>query len=205
MIQRQLFFLSILWAVIISGCTASKDPIRIQIKQLQKGHIKDDTSYVYSLPFAVGDAHRVVQGYFSRYSHRNRAALDFRMKRGTRILAARGGVVIRVKKDGHKGGWNRKYRTEGNYIIIQHADSSRAGYWHLQHDGAIVNPGDTVLQGQFIGLSGRTGYALFPHLHFLVWRSNRNGQWLPTATRFKTSKGIIYLRPLRKYRNRNPK
>lgn len=187
---------------LLYSCEVSKDPLRTQIKQLQKGITREDTSYIYSLPYAYNEAHWMVQGYFSRYSHRNRAALDFKMKKGTPIHAARNGVVIRVKEDGFKGGWDKKYRPEGNYIIIQHEDSSRAGYWHLQHEGVVVNPGDTVEQGQLIGYSGKTGYALFPHLHFLVWRFGKQGNWIPTATRFRTSKGILYLRPFRKYRNR---
>jgi murein DD-endopeptidase MepM/ murein hydrolase activator NlpD len=201
MTQKQFIFLSMFCTVLITGCGVSNDPMRTQIRQLQKGIIKEDTSFVYSLPFAYNESHRLVQGYFSRYSHKNRAALDFKMKRGTAIFAARNGVVVRVKEDGYKGGLNKKYKPDGNFIIVQHPDGSRAGYWHLQHNGALVSAGDTVLQGQLIGLSGKTGYTLFPHLHFLVWRFGKDGQWLQTATRFKTSKGIFYLRPFRKYRN----
>lgn len=200
--MAKLSLLVIVFTGLLCGCEVSKDPLRTQIKQLQKRSIQEDTSYVYSLPYAYNKAHWLVQGYYSSFSHRNRAALDFRMKRGTPVHAARNGVVIRVKEDGVKGGWNKKYRADGNYIIIQHDDSSKAGYWHLQHEGAIVNHGDTINQGQLIGYSGKTGYALFPHLHFLVWRFDKEGNWIPTATRFKTSKGIRYLRPLRKYRNR---
>ncbi|MEO6730442.1 MAG: M23 family metallopeptidase [Ferruginibacter sp.] len=199
-------FISLLPMLVVSvflSCTVSTNPMRNQIKLLQKGIIKDYTSYAYSLPFAHNTSHCLVQGYFSRYSHKNRAALDFKMKKGTGIFSARKGKVIRVKEDGHKGGWNKKYRSEGNFIVIQHEDSSRAGYWHLQHNGALVNVGDTVTEGQLIGLSGRTGYALFAHLHFLVWRFDKNGQWQQTATRFKTSRGIVYLRPFRRYRNIN--
>jgi murein DD-endopeptidase MepM/ murein hydrolase activator NlpD len=200
--MTKLRLLVILCSVLLYGCEVSKDPLRTQIKQLQRGIIKEDTSYVYNLPYAYNEAHWLVQGYYSSYSHRNRAALDFKMDKGTPVHAARGGVVIRVKEDGSHGGLNKKYRPEGNYIIIQHEDSSRAGYWHLRHEGAEVNPGDSVKQGQLIGYSGKTGYALFPHLHFLVWRFGSGGNWIPTATRFKTSKGILYLRPFRKYRNR---
>jgi murein DD-endopeptidase MepM/ murein hydrolase activator NlpD len=125
------------------------------------------------------------------------------MKKGTKILAARDGVVVRVKKDGNKGGWSKKYRPYGNNIIIQHPDGSRAGYWHLQYNGALVNVGDSVKKGQVIGLSGKTGYAALPHLHFLVWTFNRNGNWQQVPTRFQTSKGIKYLRPPKKYRSQN--
>ena len=174
--------------------------MRKQVRLLQKGIIKDDTSYIYDLPFENGKSYCLVQGYFSRFSHKERAALDFKMKRGTTICAARDGVVIRVKEDGDRGGWNKKYRPYGNNIIIQHADSSRSGYWHLQKDGALVNVGDTVKKGQPIGLSGKTGYALFPHLHFLVWDFDDKGNWQQMPTRFRTSKGIKYLKSIRRYR-----
>lgn len=186
----------------LSGCAATNDPYKKQVRLFQKGKIKEDTSYVYHLPYEEGKSYQLVQGYFSAFSHKNRAALDFKMKRGTTICAAREGVVVRVKEDGDRGGWNKKYRPYGNNIVIQHADGSRAGYWHLQKDGALVNVGDTVKTGQAIALSGKTGYAALPHLHFLVW-TTANGNWQQIPTRFKTSKGIKYLRPLRKYRNSN--
>jgi murein DD-endopeptidase MepM/ murein hydrolase activator NlpD len=183
------------------GCSVSNNPLRKEVKLLQKGMIKDDTSYVYALPFENGRAHFLVQGYFGKFSHKERAALDFKMRRGTKILAARDGVVTRVKEDGDKGGWNRKYRQYGNNIIITHADNSRSGYWHLQKDGVLVNVGDTVKKGQVIALSGNTGYTAFPHLHFIVWTS-RGGQWQQVPTRFETSKGIKYLKPWKWYRRR---
>ncbi len=196
-IKTTAYILSLL---ALAACSAGKDPHRSQIKKLQKGILKDDSSYVYHLPFETGHAHLIVQGYFSKYSHKSRAALDFKMKSGTKITAARGGVVVRVKEDGKQGGWSKKYRPFGNLIVIQHADSTRAGYWHLQFNGALVNIGDTVKQGQVIALSGKTGYALLPHLHFIVWKFSKGGQWQQVGTRFTTSKGIGYLRPMRKYR-----
>ena len=185
---------------ILVGCAASKNPLRKETRLLQKGIIKDDTSYVYALPYENNTSHLLIQGYFSRLSHKERAALDFKMKRGTKICAARNGVVIRAKEDGDRGGWNRKYRPYGNVIVIQHADGTRAGYWHLQYNGAFVNVGDTVRKGQVIGLSGKTGYTFLPHLHFIVWTFNAKGEWQQVPTHFQTSKGIKYLRPLRRYR-----
>ncbi|MBK6937456.1 MAG: M23 family metallopeptidase [Chitinophagaceae bacterium] len=196
--QRKLF--SIFFFLLFTACSVSKNPLRQQVKQLQKGKIKDDTSYVYALPYSEGKTFRVIQGYFSRFSHKERAALDFNMKRGTEITAAREGVVIRVKEDGTMGGLKKKFRPHGNNVIIQHADGTRAGYWHLQHNGALVTAGDAVQKGQVIGLSGKTGYALSPHLHFLVWRSS-GGQWQQVLTRFLTSKGIKYLKGWKRYKN----
>lgn len=195
MIKLFLFILLVAFA----SCTVSKNPLRKEVKLLQKSTIKDDTSYIYALPYEEGKSFRVIQGYFSKFTHKERAALDFNMKRGTNITAAREGVVVRVKEDGDRGGLNKKYRPFGNNIVIQHTDGSRAGYWHLQQNGAVVTVGDTIKKGQLIGLSGKTGYAALPHLHFLVW-TTKNGQWQQVATRFQTSKGIKYLRSWKKYK-----
>ena len=186
---------------ILEGCSVSNHPQRKEIKMLQKGILDDDSSFVYQLPYEEGKSHLLIQGYFSHYTHRNRAALDFKMKKGTKICAARGGVVVRLKEDGKRGGGNIKYRPDGNYIVLQHEDSTRTGYWHLKYNSIFVNVGDTVQQGQVIGLSGKTGYTFFPHLHFIVWRYDKNGRWTQVGTRFQTQKGIRYLRPFRFYRN----
>src|SRR6187399_3005775 len=111
--KRTLLFIPVVY---MFGCAVSNNPMRQEVKQLQNGTIKDDTSYIYALPFEEGKTFRVIQGYFSHYSHKERAALDFNMKCGTKITAARGGVVIRVKEDGDRGGLNRKYRRYGNNI-----------------------------------------------------------------------------------------
>lgn len=184
---------------LLFGCVASKDPYVKEVRKLQKGKITEDTSFVYQLPFEEGRSFLLVQGYYSAFSHKNRAALDFKMKRGTKIYAARGGVVIRVKEDSDKGGLKKKYLPHGNNVVIDHGDGSRSGYWHLQKDGVLVNVGDTIKAGQVIALSGKTGYAAIPHVHFLVWASG-NGRWRPVPTRFQTSKGIRYLKPMKKYR-----
>lgn len=183
---------------ILSSCAVSSNPLRKQTILLRKGKLVDDTSYVYALPYEEGKSYRMIQGYFSHFSHRERAALDFKMKRGSKICAAREGVVVRVKEDGDRGGWNKKYRPYGNNIVIEHPDGTRAGYWHLQKDGALVNVGDTVSRGQVIALSGKTGYAAVPHLHFMVWRSGPSG-WQQVPTRFETSSGSRYLRGWKKY------
>lgn len=192
----QLFFLISFLCFIGCVIKAGNDPQRMTAILLQKGKIKEDTSFIYSLPYQKSTSHLLVQGYYSSFSHRNRAALDFKMKQGTKICAARDGVVIRLEERNTKGGGNRKYRQYANLVVIKHADGTKAGYWHLQQNGVLVNLGDSVKQGQVIALSGRTGYSAFPHLHFLVW-TNKDGSWQQVPTRFMTSKGPRYLRPLR--------
>jgi len=167
-----------------------------EIYDLKGGRVKSDTSYVYYLPFAKGSKFLLIQAYNSKMSHTNELSLDFKMKKGSKICAARGGVVIATKADSELGGLKDEYLSQGNHIIIRHYDGSSAMYWHLQKDGVLVNLGDTVRQGQHIGYSGNTGYTAFPHLHFQVQDKNGND----IATRFITRKGIIYLRPSNYYK-----
>ena len=93
--MKFLFYL-MLMLMVLTGCYVSKNPMRDEARRLQKGKVKEDTSYVYALPYEVGKAHYMIQGYFSSFTHRERAALDFKMKRGTRVCAVRDGVVIRL-------------------------------------------------------------------------------------------------------------
>ncbi|TDH27937.1 M23 family metallopeptidase [Segetibacter sp. 3557_3] len=192
---------SLLFAVFIAGCATSKDPYRNKALRLQKRLDVEDTSYLYALPYAKGKSHLVVQAYFGTFTHKNRAAIDFKMKEGTKIYAVRDGVVVRLEERNTKGGNNKRYRQYANLLVIAHDDGTRAGYWHLKQNGALVNMGDTIKKGQLIALSGKTGYAAFPHLHFLVWSNNNNG-WQQVPTRFNTGRGPRYLRPFRWYRNK---
>jgi murein DD-endopeptidase MepM/ murein hydrolase activator NlpD len=167
-----------------------------EIYDLKGGRVKNDTSYIYWLPFSPGKKFFLVQAANSHMSHRNELSLDFKMKKGSQICAAREGVVIEVKKDSDKGGLKDEFLSEGNHIIISHNDGSIAQYWHLEKDGVYVKEGDSVQKGQLIGSSGNTGYTAFPHLHFQV--KNKEGKQI--LTRFLTRKGIIYLRPAKWYR-----
>jgi murein DD-endopeptidase MepM/ murein hydrolase activator NlpD len=167
-----------------------------EIYDLKGGKLKPDNSYVYRLPFATGSKFLLIQAYNSKMSHRNELSLDFKMKKGSMVCAARAGVVESIKKDSDLGGLKQEYLSEGNHIIIRHADGSVAMYWHLQKDGVLVNEGDSVKKGQHIGFSGNTGYTAFPHLHFQVQDKNGND----IASRFNTKKGVIYLRPGKWYK-----
>jgi murein DD-endopeptidase MepM/ murein hydrolase activator NlpD len=159
-----------------------------------------DTAFVYSLPFAKGTAHRVWQGYQSLFSHYGNFAIDFKMPQGTAVYAARGGVVIAVKEDETRGGVGKKYVGTENGIVIRHSDGSHAHYLHLQYNGALVNVGDTVRQGQQIGLSGSTGFSAFPHLHFEVTKGPQKAK-AEIPVRFHTEKGVLFLQPLRRYKS----
>lgn len=170
------------------------------IRDLKAGKFTDDSSYIYRLPFSNHKKVFLVQAYESKMSHRGERALDFKVKKQTKICAARDGVVIATRKDSDKGGLKPENLSDGNYVSIRHVDGSVANYWHLHKEGVVVNVGDTVKTGQWIGLSGNTGYSAFPHLHFEVQGYDAAGNYTQLPTRFYTNKGVRYLRPGKFYR-----
>lgn len=173
------------------------------INDLKNGKFKEDSSFIYDLPFEQNKKIFLIQAYESSFSHKGERALDFKVKNGTKICAARDGVVASAREDSEKGGLKTENLSDGNYVTIKHDDGSVAHYWHLQKDGVLVNVGDTVKAGQVIGLSGNTGYSAFPHLHFEVQGYDANGNYGQLPTRFYTDKGVIYLRPGKFYKTRH--
>ncbi|MFL5772120.1 MAG: M23 family metallopeptidase [Flavisolibacter sp.] len=162
-------------------------------------YTSDDSSFVYGLPYEKGTCHLLIQGYMTMFSHHGEYALDFKMKQGTKVCAARRGVVVEIKEDSHEGGLGKKYLSKGNHVIIRHEDGTYGHYWHLMPDGALVNVGDSVYRGEIIGLSGNTGFSAFPHLHFEVTtKSTPSQNQIPTY--FQTKKSIRHLKSFHWYK-----
>jgi murein DD-endopeptidase MepM/ murein hydrolase activator NlpD len=82
--------------------------------------------------------------------------IDIGVPSGTPIHAADSG---RVSIAGPTGGY-------GNYTCIQHTGSLATCYGHQSR--IMVSVGQSVSQGQVIGLTGCTGLCFGPHLHFEV-------------------------------------
>src|SRR5687768_1043350 len=134
------------------------------VRDLKAGRFTEDSSFIYTLPFEKNKKVFLIQAYESKMSHKGERALDFKIKKKTKVCAARDGIVAALRSDSDKGGLKDENLSDGNYISIRHNDGSMAHYWHLQKEGVFVNIGDTVKAGQSIGLSGNTGYSAFPHL-----------------------------------------
>ncbi len=129
-----------------------------------------DDAYKYLIPYEAGTAHKLTQGYNGALSHNGwmNHSVDFDMPEGTKICAARDGVVVSVKTDSDTGGPDMSFKDNANYIIIEHSDGTNAQYVHLKKGGSYVAVGDKVSAGSIIGLSGNTGWSTGPHLHFMI-------------------------------------
>ncbi len=104
------------------------------VSELKNGKFKDDSSYIYTLPFEHKKKVFLVQGYESIFSHKGEKALDFKVKTGTKVCAARDGIVTAVRKDSDKRGLKPENLSDGNYITIQHSDGSDSAFPHLHFE-----------------------------------------------------------------------
>ena len=96
--------------------------------------------------YKTGDKHSTSYGY--------KNAMD--IAGGGNILAAEAGKVVTAKDLGDT--------SFGKYVVIEHADGSKTLYAHLK--SYSVKEGDSVKQGQIIGVMGSSGNSSGVHLHF---------------------------------------
>ena len=89
------------------------------------------------------------------------AGVDWAVPTGTPVHAWRSGVVARA-------GWNILGGRTGIGMLLAHAGGLGSYYGHLSQ--ALARPGQTVMAGSRIALSGNTGRSTGPHLHFEISR-----------------------------------
>ncbi len=142
-----------------------KDPSLIRIGQtikIVKKSKKLPPGYKYANVFEWPIRGRITSTFgrrpnpFMRSRRNFHKGLDIANKMGTKIKAARDGLVI---LSGRMGGY-------GNVVFLKHAGGYVTIYGHNKVNH--VKKGDVVKQGQVIAEVGRTGTATGPHLHFEV-------------------------------------
>ncbi len=145
-------------------------------KAVEATRSRHDANFRYTLPFLPGNAFQVAQGYGGTFTHfgHSHYAIDFWMKQGTPICAARSGRVMRVVQHFTEGGLDASHWHQCNRVDIRHSDGSFACYCHLKVNGAAVREGQNVSAGEVIAYSGNTGYSGGPHLHFQVTHQETN-------------------------------
>ena len=140
----------------------------LQAQRNSCGPFPDWASSPYVLPYPAGSSYYVSQANCSSGGHQGpyKYSYDFVMPIGTKVTAARAGVVAETRtrfRDGQSG------EGQSNWVKIRHEDGTIAAYSHLTEQGVLVKVGDQIVPGQLIGLSGNTGNTGgLPHLHFHV-------------------------------------
>ena len=105
---------------------------------------------------------RVVALFGTRTPQGPNRGIDIQAPRGTQVRAAASGRVAFVDEN---------LRGFGKTIILEHAEALSTVYTYLA--SIAVSAGQTVRQGQVIGVVGSTGRAAAPALHFEVRRRHR--------------------------------
>ncbi|MEU2712078.1 M23 family metallopeptidase [Streptomyces sp. NPDC007205] len=101
----------------------------------------------------IGTGYHVAGSMWSSGYH---TGVDFVVPTGTPVKAVAAGTVV-------SAGWGGAY---GNQVVLRLTDGHYAQYGHLSR--LSVSAGQTVTEGQQVGLSGATGNVTGPHLHFEI-------------------------------------
>ena len=116
-----------------------------------------DTDLAFILP-VKGElsSHFGLRRFFNGEPRSPHAGIDVAVARGTPVKASAQGQVLAVGD----------YFFNGKTVFVDHGNGLITMYCHL--DRIDVKTGETVRKGQRIGLSGMTGRATGPHLHWSV-------------------------------------
>jgi murein DD-endopeptidase MepM/ murein hydrolase activator NlpD len=139
-------------------------------EEQRKGYSEAESGDVYSM----GHMGSYLSGAEDSGSH---TGVDIRTPIGTSIRSIANGIVDQVRDD--IGGF-------GQLIVVRHPNvpdpvrptqttTLYSAYAHLS--AILVDEGDIVQKGENIALSGKTGFATGPHLHFQIDRDE--APWHP--------------------------
>lgn len=123
--------------------------------------------------FPLPDYRGISPNTYGGHTHN---AADYAIPTGSSVVAVDGGTVIQVTHwDGRGYGQygSNELATYGNSVLIQQSNGYCVRYAHLSQ--LNVSEGQSVGQGQLIGLSGSTGNSSGPHLHLEVYQPGTAG------------------------------
>lgn len=119
---------------------------------------------------------RITSGFSRSRKHpilgynRSHLATDYAAPTGSSVLAVANGAITFA-------GWNSGY---GNLVQIRHSNGMTSGYAHLSRIASGVRAGQSIKQGDLVGLVGQTGLATGPHLHFMMTKGGAPINPVPT-------------------------
>jgi len=120
----------------------------------------------HKLPYPVGQSYSIGLSHCSGAEHSegepDQFAIDIDMDIGTLVTASRKGTIMYVEESG------RDFEPLNNVVVLRDEDGYFLQYQNLTLNGALVEEGQFVNEGDPIGYSGASGNARYPHLHFVA-------------------------------------
>nr|WP_321412697.1 M23/M56 family metallopeptidase [uncultured Carboxylicivirga sp.] len=148
-------------------------PNRIYIAEPKNmlGTEKESKNLSFIYPIEKSNLTRVSSGFGMRMhpiykEKRMHKGIDFVAGSNTPVLAIADGIVRKVENNFKEG------EGYGKYIIVDHADGYSSLYAQL--NDYKIKEGDTVKQGDVIGLVGSSGMSTAPHLHLEIMKDGKN-------------------------------
>ena len=112
----------------------------------------------------------------SGHAYNLHSGTDTGMPNGTPLYAVANGTLTSRYMDFPRN----DNSAGGNYLFTSHSmggHTYRVNFWHLDYQGVIPGPGQSVTKGQHIAYSNNTGNSTGPHLHLGVARSSATNLW----------------------------
>eukprot|EP00949_MAST-11_sp_MAST-11-sp1_P002021 g2021.t1 len=181
------------------GEDMSKVDIVSDIKDLAASGEGREEAAPLTLRFPFQDAAGPIlctQGFRGVFTHFYRAtqyAIDLQCAVGTPLVAVGSGTITNITQGHRSCGISTENLFTWNSIML-HLDESKCfvEYVHIAKDGACVQKGDTVREGDIICLSGGIGFCPKPHLHIQAHLSDEEDA--PTVPfRFRSSDGSTFV------------
>ena len=186
MLRRSVF--TIAASLVIAGCRlghaptpgpsrseGARDPTRGSHVALPAGVSPDDYQYLRDrhilIPVANAKLARIPDSFEdARDGQRRHHAVDIMAPRGTPVIAADDGHVLKLRTGGAGGITLYAVDPQARFVYY---------YAHLDHYSRGLTEGQAISRGDTIGFVGTSGNAPAntPHLHFQVMRMPEDGRW----------------------------
>ena len=120
--------------------------------------VSSESNYLWPLP-SYKNLSSLYAGRIDPFTGKpaTHTGIDVPAPKGTKVLAAKSGTVLTSAYNA--GGY-------GNYVVVRHSSGNTTLYAHLS--SRSVKEGDSVKQGQVVGLVGSTGRSTGNHLHYEI-------------------------------------
>jgi len=121
------------------------------------------SSYGYIFPVQGLTIYNINNRTYPSYSGHTGVDVNINV-RDKNVVAVKGGTVVTstaatgsIPNYNSNGEYVGSYRSYGEYVIIDHHDGTMTLYGHMRAGSRTVTKGQTVVQGQVLGIVGNTG------------------------------------------------
>ena len=126
--------------------------------------VSSPSSSGYIFPVAGCSKSNIANKSYPSYRGHTGVDVNIGVSGRTVVAVKAGTVAISTALRSSSGG----YRSYGEYVVINHHDGTMTLYAHMLSGSRRVSAGQSVSQGQAIGIVGSTGNSTGTHLHFEV-------------------------------------